>query len=108
MPRARGRVKCGSTYPQCRVRCYRSLKQEISHKRVEMADCTERFTQARALIARERLDRNLVAGRKTAVHVGKLLSKNKVDEDLLCARQRIKIGIAPVAKRSDSRESCLC
>ena len=73
-----------------------------------MADRAERSTQSDALIAREWLDRNLAAGRKTAVHIGKLLSKNKVDEDLLCARQRIKIGIAPVAKRSDSRESCLC
>ena len=72
-----------------------------------MADCTERFTQTRALSAREWLDRNLVAGLKTAVHIGKLLSKNKVDEDLLCARQRVKIGFAAVAKRSDSQESCL-
>ena len=72
-----------------------------------MTDCAKRFTQTCALFARERLDRNFVARWKAAVHVGNLLSKNKVDEDLLCARQRIKIGITAVAKRGDSRESCL-
>jgi len=41
------------------------------------------------------------------VHVGNLLSKNKVDEDLMRARERIKIGITTVAERSGGRESCL-
>ena len=72
-----------------------------------MADCAERFTQMCALFARERLDRNFVARWKAAVHVDNLLSKNKVDEDLMRARERIKIGITTVAERSGGRESCL-
>ena len=72
-----------------------------------MADRIERFTQAHTLFARKRLDRNFVAGWKAAMHIGNLLSKNKFDEDLMRARQHIKIGITTVAERSNGRESCL-
>ena len=69
-----------------------------------MADRAKRLTQTCALFTRERLGRNFIAGRKAAVQVGKLLCKYKVDEDSICARERIKVGLTTAAVLRDGRE----
>ena len=81
-------------------------KQQVARERVEVAHGGKRIMQGAALLARQPLDRHLVARRGARLHVGQLLIENEIEEQRLrlASASRSLAPPRPSALMAASRE----